>query len=293
NFAMSIERNNLPADYYATYLEKLDKVTLDDITAMANKYVDPNNAVYLIVGDKQYKNRLAKLSSNGKVEEYDYKGDLVKETANAIPAGLTGEKVIENYIKAIGGADKWNAIKDMKMKATMTMGQMTVNVERYNKGEKFAIKTLMGGQVMQATIYNGKTAKVSQMGQTQEIKDAALLEGVKEQGLLCPELSLKERGSKIKLVGVDNVDGKPAYKVQIVNAKGLTSYDYFCIKSGLKIKSSAQQKGMVVSVLYKDYKEVDGVKIPFEIVTQMGAQTIPTKVTSYEINKGVEDKVFE
>ncbi len=293
SFAMNIERHNLPADYYATYLEKLDKVTLDDVLAMAKKYVDPNNAVYLIVGDKQYKKRLAKLSSNGKVEEYDYKGDLVKENANAVPAGLTGEKVIENYIKAIGGADKWNAIKDIHVKAVMSMGPMNADIDRYNKGEKFTVKTMVNGQVMRAIVYNGKIAKVSQMGQTQELKEEAQLAAIKEQGLLCPELSLSERGCKVKLAGADNVDGKPAYKVEVENAQGIKTYDYYCVKSGFKMKTSAQQNGVAVSVLYKDYKEVDGVKMPFEIITQMGPQKMQMKVSSVEINKGVDDSVFE
>ncbi len=293
DFAMSIERHHLPANYYATYLERLDKVNLDDVLAMAKKYVDPNNAVYLVVGDKQYKNRLAKLSSNGKVEEYDYKGDIVKEDNNAVPAGLTAEKVIDKYINAIGGAAKWNAIKDMKMIATMAMGPMTADIERYNKGDKFSLKTMVNGQVMQAIVFNGKTAKVSQMGQTQELKEEKQLEAIKEQGLLCPELSLLKRGSKIKLIGVDNVDGKSAYKVQIVNAKGITSYDYFCVKSGLKIKSTAQQNNVVVSVLYQNYKDVDGVKMPFEVITKMGPQKMPMKISSVEINKGVADTIFE
>lgn len=292
NYAFSIVRNNLPKDYYATYLQKLDKVTLADVKAMANKYIDPNNAVYLIVGDRQYKNRLAKLSSSGKVEEYDYKGDVVKNTA-ALPAGLTAQAVIDKYIDATGGKAKWQSIKTIVMKANMEMGPMTANIERYNKGDKFAMKIMANGQVMQAMSYNGKVAKVSQMGQSQEITDPEGINEIKDEGIICEELTFNERGFKIELTGTADIDGEQTYKIKVISKDGNVSYDYYSIKSGLKVKTSAQEEGMAVDVRYSNYKTVEGLTFPFEITTIMGPQKMPMKVSSIEINKEIKNSVFE
>ena len=218
SFAMSIERYNLPADYYATYLEKLDKVTLDDVQAMAKKYIDPNNAIYLVVGDKKYKERLAKLSSEGIVEEYDYKGDIVKEDPNAIPEGLTANMIIDTYINAIGGREMLESIKDMSMKGEMKMGPMSINFEQaYKNNEKFAMSMVMNGQVMQAIKYNGASAKLVAQGQ-ENVANAEQLKGFKIQAHMFVELSLEELGFTTKIAGTEMIDGKKAYKLEVVGA---------------------------------------------------------------------------
>nr|WP_320120524.1 pitrilysin family protein [uncultured Marinifilum sp.] len=292
DFAMAIERYNLPEDYYATYLEKLEKVTLDDIQAMAKKYADPNNAVYLVVGDKKYKNRLAKLDSDGEVEEYDYKGDIVKEDPNAIPDGLTCKSVMENYVSAIGGRDKWMAVKDLSFKGEMKMGPMSVNVESaYKNNEKYCMKMIMNGQVMQSVVYNGAAAKIVAMGQEKQAGEAELSK-FKLQAQMCPELNMQNLGYKMKIVGAETVDGEKSYKLEVVDADGISRYDFFSVDSGLKLKTVMQQNGVSVVVLYKEYKEVDGVKYPFLTLTKMGPQEMPLSITELSVNKGVEDSLF-
>lgn len=292
NFAMSIERNNLPADYYATYLEKLDKVTLDDIQAMAKKYIDPNNAVYLVVGDKKYKERLAKLSSEGIVEEYDFKGDVVKEDPNAIPEGLTANTVVENYINAIGGREKLESIMDMSVKGAMKMGPMTINVEQtYKNNEKFAMSMVMNGQVMQAIKYNGISAKVIAQGNESQANEEQL-KGIKMQAQMFTELNLEKLGFSSKLVGADKFNGEKVYKLEVVDTNGITKVDFYSATTGLKLKTVAQQNGMSVTLLYSDYKDVDGLKYPFSTITKMGPQEMPLTITSLEINKEIKDELF-
>jgi len=291
-FAMAIERYNLPEDYYATYLEKLDKVTLEDIQAMAKKYIDPNNAVYLVVGDKKYKKQLAKLSSTGKVEEYDYKGDIVKEDPNAIPAGLTCKTVIANYIDATGGRENWLAIKDLSIKGEMKMGPMSINVETAQKNnEKFCMKMTMNGQVMQAMYYNGTSGRVVAQG-NEMVANEAQLAGFKQQAQMCPELNMEKLGYSMKIVGAENVDGEKAYKLEVKDSQGNTKYEFFSADSGLKLKTIAQQQGMSVITLYKNYTEVGGIKYPYSAITKMGPQEMPLTITELSVNKGVDDSIF-
>lgn len=292
NFAMAIERYHLPADYYATYLEKLDKVTLDDVQAMAKKYIDPDNAIYLVVGDKKYKNGLAKLSSTNEVEEYDYKGDIIKEDPNAIPEGLTCQSVIDSYVTAIGGRENWSDIKDLAIKAEMKMGPASVNVETaFKNNEKYSLKMTMNGQVMQAISYNGKSAKIVAMGQEKQAGEAEL-EKYKIQAQMCPELNMQALGYKMKIVGAEVVDGEKAYKLEVTDADGVSRYDFFSADSGLKLKTIMQQNGMSVVMLYKEYKEVEGIKYPYLTLTKMGPQEMPLTITELSVNKGVEDSVF-
>ncbi|HRP59436.1 MAG TPA: insulinase family protein, partial [Vicingus sp.] len=71
NFALNIAKYKLPADYYTTYLKKLSEVTVDDIKAVAEKYIKPDNAYIVVVGDKSVAKTLAPFSADGKVNFYD------------------------------------------------------------------------------------------------------------------------------------------------------------------------------------------------------------------------------
>lgn len=74
-FELNIDRYNLPADYYTTYLQKVEAVTPEDIKAMAQKYLKPNNAFLVAVGDSATLTpMLKKLSPNNEIEYYDYEG---------------------------------------------------------------------------------------------------------------------------------------------------------------------------------------------------------------------------
>jgi zinc protease len=83
NFALNIERYNLPADYYRTYLEKVAAVTTEDIMAMANEYLNPEQAIILAVGEAdKIEDVMRDFSPTGEVTRYDYYGH---EVTGAVP----------------------------------------------------------------------------------------------------------------------------------------------------------------------------------------------------------------
>ena len=49
-YALNIKTNDLPADFYETYLQKINAVTADDVMRVANKYFKPENARIIVVG---------------------------------------------------------------------------------------------------------------------------------------------------------------------------------------------------------------------------------------------------
>ena len=51
NYALNIKLNDLPEDFYATYLKKINEVTAEDVTRVAQKYMKPDNARIVIIGN--------------------------------------------------------------------------------------------------------------------------------------------------------------------------------------------------------------------------------------------------
>jgi zinc protease len=90
----------------------------------------------------------------------------VPTKASALPADLTGEKVIAKYIEAIGGAKKIQELKSVKMtmKATIQGTELTMTASKKAPG-KSVTEVSMQGNVMQKSVTDGKEVAQMLMGQ--------------------------------------------------------------------------------------------------------------------------------
>ena len=297
NFALNIERYNLSKDYYATYLEKLAAVSVEDVSAMAKKYIRPENSWILVGGNKaDVATRLARFSEANEVLFYDAYGRPVETAEVSVDADLTAEKVIEKYVEALGGKDKLLALKDVVMKMTTSMQGMTIEMSSTRKSpDKVLVTTSLGGNVIQKQVYDGSKGVVTAMGQTMELSGKQL-EDMKAQANMTLELDYGKLGYELNLLEVENVGDKPAYKIQVTSPAGSSVTDYYDLENGLKVKSVSSQDTqmgpMTVTTIYEDYRDVEGLKFPFLIKQQAGPQNVDLKVVSLELNTGVGDEVF-
>jgi len=291
-FALNIQKYNLPEDYYETYLKRLSAVTPDDIKAMADKYLTPDNALILAVGDvPNMKASLAKFSNNGKVAMYDFYGNEVK--AMPLPADLTAEKVIENYISAIGGADALNGVNDIAINATMKIQGMSMDIVSYQSQPNQLYREIkMQGNTVSKEIFNGKDGKViSPMGEQK--LEGEMLENMKIESVLFPETQFAELGYKIELLGADNVEGEDVVKVKIVSPAGKEQTSYYSRTSGLKIKEISQTPQGTASSIITEYAEVKGVKFPKKVSQSVGPQNFDIVFESIKVNEGIDASKFD
>jgi len=305
-FAINIDKYGMPKDYYETYLTKLAAVTVDDVHAMAQKYLRPENAHIVIVGDRDKTTDLVKRwKSKNKLKFYDQYGNDFKELKEP-PKDLTGEKVIENYINAIGGADNIKKVKNLVMlsKGEMDAGGMMLNLEitsvKINPKKTGLVKSVeeikMNGMVAQKNVFDGKTSKTTGMMGASEAQGEEL-EKIKENAVPFEELKYKELGYTITLTGIDEVESSDAYKVELVNKKGVITTQYFDTTTWLLVKTgkkeTSPQGDMEIITYTSDYKEVNGVKYPHKIKSEVGPQIINATIISIEVNTDKAAKYFE
>lgn len=291
-FALNIEKYKLPKDYYATYLEKLSKVSVADVQMMAKKYLKPEGATIIAVGNaEQLQKTMAKFSKEGKVEHLDFYGNPVK--AMEAPSNLTGMDVISKYVEAIGGKEKLMKMNDVTTQMGMEMQGMKIEIVSQQKApNKMSVETKVGGNVMSTQVCNGAKAMVKSPRGNMELTGPQL-EEMLAQSTLNAELYLEKNGIKAELKGADEVDGNPAWKVQMTFPSGKNTVDFYDQKSGLKVKSVAQQGPTSVTTNYSDYRLVEGVLFPFKLKQSAGPQSFDIVVSSVEVNKGIEDSVFD
>ena len=106
SYALRIKTEDLPNDFYTTYLEKINAVTAEDVKRIANTYFKSQNARIIVVGKGS--DVVGNLEKTGiPIKYFDkYATPTTKpEFSKPIPDGVTAQTVLDSYIKAVGGAD--------------------------------------------------------------------------------------------------------------------------------------------------------------------------------------------
>ncbi|MFW5753569.1 MAG: insulinase family protein [Marinilabiliaceae bacterium] len=289
-FALNIERYDLPKDYYETYLQKVEAVTADDIQEMADKYLKPDRAVVLAVGNvSKIEDKMKKFSPDQTVEQYDYYGDKVEK--KEVAADVTPQKVIDAYIKALGGEQKLKEVEDLKMEMSMSVQEMSMQVVSYQKQpNKMYQETQMNDDVLSMQVFNGEEGKMRSPQGEQKLEGESLAQ-LKESAPIFPELTYGDE-TELELEGVETVDGKDAYKLIVTKPSGTSTTFFYGVDEGLKYKEVTQTPQGSMSTVYSDYEEVDGILFPMEMKQSMGPQSFDIEVESIEVNAGVSDDRF-
>lgn len=294
NYALNIKTNDLPKNFYETYLQRINAVTPSDIERVANKYYQTDNMRIVIAGKgTEVVENLEKIKFDGKnvpIKFYNNIGVQVdKPNYNqALDPSVTVESVFNKYIEAIGGKAAVEKVKSVHMIADAEIQGQKLNLEtKSTTGGKFSQVVSMGGMVVSKQIFDGQKGSATMQGQKVEFTEEQIA-AVKAEADPFPELKV----NNARLTGKEPVNGKDAYAVA-------TSDDttvYYDVETGLKVQSvkTVSQAGQTMSVPtgFGNYQEVNGVKFPFLITQSFGPQSIEFKVNEIKINQGVADADF-
>ncbi len=295
-FALNTYLNQLAPDHYDTYLQRLDTVSTDAVLDAARRFLQPDNAMVLVVGDKaQVANALTGLSLQNTVLYLDINGDPYRETAERAPEGMTADQVIEAYLKAIGGRPAIEGLKDVRKEYKATMQGMEVDlVEQVLVPDNYAMRMTMGPMTMQKLVYSAGKGYTEGMDGRVELIDQMLQEA-QENAWPVPEAAYKQMGHELRLMGVVEVEGRKAYRVRITTLSDKSYTDYFDVETGLKVKRTevqvTPQGNIEVNTTYADYKAAGGVKFPWT-VNQSAGVLLEFKAVSIDVNKGLDRSAF-
>lgn len=291
NFALNIARYDLPPDYYQTYLQRMEKITTDDIQRVARKYLRPDHLNIVVVGNKD--EVLDQLQPFGTVHFYDFYGDPI-ELDNMEVGDVSAEQIVQDYLDAIGGRAKIGAIKDVKaeMMAKTPMGEISMELLHKNDN-KSAMKLSAQGMVVQEQRFDGNKALISQMGNKKVIEDAETVARFKEDAHYFEDEFFLDEGYQMEVKGVEKIEGTPAYKVVVTSPSGRLSTYYYAVDSKLKVRQIQSEQGNTTNIDYADYQDHEGVLIPHKM-TISGSTPVPMsfEITAIQFNQGLDDALF-
>jgi Peptidase family M1 domain len=218
--------------------------------------------------------------------ENNYFSDL------SIPPGTDANKVIKNYLDAIGGEDKIIQMKDLVIESEAKMNGETVIFNLQNKRpDKLKIKRFMPAS-------NQKLSEFSMVGDSLFNNDAQNRKLARAATIWYdpfPELAFKSQGYRLELAArVQLVNDKPAYGITATSLDGIQLQCFYDFYTGLKLKETRFYP-YIRSNEFSDYREINnGIKIPFS----WEGDTIwyfylKYKVKSVKVDTGMSDDVFK
>lgn len=291
SFALRIETQGLPADFYEKYLENISKVTVEDVKRVANKYFMTGNARIVVAAKGS--EVIDKIENIGlPVYYFDKWGNPIeKPVAQTVDAGVTSQTVLENYIKAIGGMEKAKSVKTLKYTgATVIEGApMEVSVLMIYAQGNSKMELNMGSMALVKQVITPKSGYLVQQGRRSEIEGEDLTDA-QANSIPIKELSMLSR-TTVELIGIEKIDDSDAYVLQ----DGKKKY-YYDVKTGLKVAESTdyERNGQAGTTFtyYRDYRDLNGVLIPFNVVQDIGI-LMDIKFNEILMNTDVSDADFE
>ena len=290
-YALNRELYNLPEDYYETYLEKINAVTINDVQDAAIKYFKGDKARIIITGKGIDVLKNLEKNSDYKINYFDKFGNPSEkpEMTLPIPEGVTAASVIDSYFNAIGGADKISAIKTLAMTYNATIqGTPIVLTTKVAAPNKTTNTISVMGQTMQKQAFNGENGYNEMRGQKKEFDEKEIN---KSKSNTAPFSDMSYKNGLLDRI--EPIDGKNAYVI-----KSGTTEIYYDVATGLKLQSvevvkTPDGKETKVPTIFSDYKEVGGVLFAHKRDQVTPQFTLNFVLQDVKINEGVEDKDFE
>ena len=297
NYALNIKLNDLPEDFYETYLEKINAVTAEDVKRVANKYFKIANTRIIVVGKGS--DVVGNLEKVGfPINYFDkYANAVAKPVFNkAIPEGMTALDVVDNYIKAIGGRDMLLNVNTLVSNMDVTIPgapfkPMAISKQMMPNKISFEIKANMGGQTMSIMKRNfsGEKGYMEQQGQKMLMSEEEIMEAKNVEGIF-EELYYSE--DQTELLSINSIDGEDVYKVKVVKNEK-TSYRYYAVESGYLISIEEEDENKnISSTKYGDYRSVNGIMMPYFMQVNAGGQNLEFNTTEVMVNTELKDSDF-
>ena len=290
SYALEIETEDLPDDFYTTYLESVNSVTKEDIQRVAQKYFLVDQARVVVTGKaSEVLDNLEKVQFNGNVVSvnyYDKYGNVIDRPASFdLPDGVSAQSVLANYIDAIGGLDALNAIQTLEVSYNANFMGNALEATSINTADEQKQIVKMGGNVLATVTVNSSGAKVEQMGNSMDLPPEMAADMQAAIGVV-PELKMMEN-ENVTITGTEEVDGQNAYTLEM-KGQSTTTTTYYAVESGLKLKQTSVTEMMgqtqTQETTYGNYKSFGNLLIPTTTTVPLGPQTVDATIGDVKIN---------
>jgi hypothetical protein len=214
----------------------------------------------------------------------------------------TADDIIAKYIKTVGGMERIQAAKSLRRTGKFIGGGgFEAKVVQENKRPNMVREEFSLQGMTAINAYDGRSGwKIDPFGGK---KDPESLSEDEMHGILLdadfdePLINYQQKGNKVELVGMDQVEGTDVYKLKVSLPNGDVRHYYMDTDSYVPIRM--EEKRLIrgseqeFETTLGDYKEVNGWFMPFSIESGPKGQDKSTVTyEKIEANVNLDDRRF-
>ena len=249
--------------------------------------------------------------------------------AQAAPAKLSAAEIVDRNIVARGGLAKWRGVQTLSWSGKLDAGgndQRLLNLRipgmppppppsseppaqvqlpfllEMKRGRKSRLEIEFGGQTA-VQIYDGtqgwKLRPFLNRNDVEPFTPAELEMAATQADLDGALVDYAAKGTRIELAGVEQVEGKDAYKLKLTLKNGRVLHEWIDAQSFLDVKIEGMPRKLDgkphnVAVFMRDYRTVNGLQIPhlLETVVQGVQRTEKIQIEKVVVNPRLDEARF-
>lgn len=229
-------------------------------------------------------------------------GADTKTATSKLPAA----QIVDRNVSARGGLEAWRSVQTMSFSGKMDAGgkqnvqlPFVIEMKRPRKTRveiEFASDTAV--QVFDGTkgwklrpFLNRRDVEPYTPEETRAAPMESELDG--------PLIDSATKGTRVDLEGVEKVEGRDAYKLKLTMKDGQMRHVWVDTQTFLEVKVEGVPRRMdgkmrPVEIYYRDYKNVDGLMMPYVLETTVPGVKQSHKMTieSVLVNPKLDDSLF-
>ena len=225
------------------------------------------------------------------------KSELSTPEIKPADAKVNVDAILDQYIKALGGGAELRRVTTRVMTGTMVMqGGMKAPLEVYEKAPNKTLSAFRTPSGVNQMGFDGAIGwtKTPEQGLREQAGEP--LDWIKSEAEFYKELKLKERYTRLTLLGLAQLDDRATYVIEASPPRGQPEKLYFDRQNGLLVRQDrvmeGRQEKTPLQIYFEDYRTVDGVKLPFAIRRARPNFTWTYQFDEIKLNVTLDDAKF-
>jgi hypothetical protein len=221
----------------------------------------------------------------------------------------TADEVIDKSVAALGGRAAHLKLKSRTTNGTITLstpaGDIAGSIEVFNAAPnkvrtviKADLTALGAGPLVIDQRFDGYAGYVMDSLQGNRDMTGSQLDNLKNNSFPHPFLNYKDLGISAKVSGKERVGDRDAFVVLFDPTEGsvvkqfIDAETYIPLKMVMTVEVPQLGRDLEQTTEYLDYRDVDGVKLPFRLRATSSVQNFTIIVTKVEHNVAIDASLF-